>query len=224
DSGTIFLDEIGTASAGLQVKLLRVLQEFEFEAVGGAQTEKVDTRVILATNEDLSSAVAEGQFRQDLFYRINVISFELPSLRERVSDIPLLADHFLRQVCRDTGKVMDGIDSSAMSVLQQYAWPGNVRELQNIIERAVLLGRNRSIQVNDLPPQMTQGAQVSTTNSVTTQTLKEALEGPERQIILQSLKQHHWNRNATADALGINRTTLYKKMKRLGLESPHGVF
>ena len=224
DSGTIFLDEIGTASAGLQVKLLRVLQEFEFEAVGGAQTEKVDTRVILATNEDLSSAVAEGQFRQDLFYRINVISFELPSLRERVSDIPLLADHFLRQVCRDTGKVMDGIDSSAMSVLQQYPWPGNVRELQNIIERAVLLGRNRSIQVNDLPPQMTQGAQVSTTNSVTTQTLKEALEGPERQIILQSLKQHHWNRNATADALGINRTTLYKKMKRLGLESPHGVF
>ena len=224
DSGTIFLDEIGTASAGLQVKLLRVLQEFEFEAVGGAQTEKVDTRVILATNEDLSSAVAEGQFRQDLFYRINVISFELPSLRERVSDIPLLADHFLRQVCRDTGKVMDGIDSSAMSVLQQYAWPGNVRELQNIIERAVLLGRNRSIQVNDLPPQMTQGAQVSTTNSVTTQTLKEALEGPERQIILQSLKQHHWNRNATADALGINRTALYKKMKRLGLESPHGVF
>ena len=224
DSGTIFLDEIGTASAALQVKLLRVLQEFEFEAVGGAQTEKVDTRVILATNEDLSSAVAEGQFRQDLFYRINVISFELPSLRERVSDIPLLADHFLRQVCRDTGKVMDGIDSSAMSVLQQYPWPGNVRELQNIIERAVLLGRNRSIQVNDLPPQMTQGAQVSTTNSVTTQTLKEALEGPERQIILQSLKQHHWNRNATADALGINRTTLYKKMKRLGLESPHGVF
>ena len=184
----------------------------------------MDTRVILATNEDLSSAVAEGQFRQDLFYRINVISFELPSLRERVSDIPLLADHFLRQVCRDTGKVMDGIDSSAMSVLQQYPWPGNVRELQNIIERAVLLGRNRSIQVNDLPPQMTQGAQVSTTNSVTTQTLKEALEGPERQIILQSLKQHHWNRNATADALGINRTTLYKKMKRLGLESPHGVF
>ena len=224
DGGTIFLDEIGTASPGLQVKLLRVLQEFQFEAVGGAQTETVDTRVILATNEDLASAVSQGRFRQDLFYRINVISFELPSLRERVSDIPLLADHFLRQVCRDTGKVMDGIDPSAMSVLQQYPWPGNVRELQNIIERAVLLGREHSVQVNDLPPQLTQGAQISSPANSVTQTLKEALEGPERQIILQSLKQHNWNRNATADALGINRTTLYKKMKRLGLESPHGVF
>ena len=222
DGGTIFLDEIGTASASMQVKLLRVLQEFEFEQVGGAKTFKVDTRVVLATNEDLTQRVAEGQFRQDLYYRINVINIELPSLRERVADIPLLAEHFLASVCEETGKTMQGFSDEAMSLMTQYQWPGNVREMQNVVERAVLLGKNSFVAVEDLPttlrtPESFISAPASSGSS-TGRTLKEALEGPERQIILEVLESNNWNRNETADILGINRTTLYKKMKRLGLE------
>lgn len=222
DSGTIFLDEIGTASAGMQVKLLRVLQEFEFEQVGGMKTYNVDSRVILATNEDLANAVSEGRFRQDLFYRINVINVELPALRERISDIPLLADHFLKSVCEETGKQVDRFADSSMEVLQRYYWPGNVRELQNVVERAVLLGKGDVINVEDLPKELVSDAPVSV-RPVTGRTLKEALAGPERQIILDVLEQNNWNRNATADILGINRTTLYKKMKRLGLEEQRGM-
>jgi DNA-binding NtrC family response regulator len=151
DKGTIFLDEISTASPGMQVKLLRVLQDLEFEQVGGNKTFTVDTRVILATNEDLSRAVAEGRFRQDLFFRVNVINIELPPLRERISDIPLLAEHFLRRVCDDCGKPMHSFSPEAMTALQRYRWPGNVRELQNVIERAVLLGKSHVIGPDDLP-------------------------------------------------------------------------
>ena len=224
DEGTIFLDEIGTATQGLQVKLLRVLQELEFEPVGGTETIRVDTRVILATNERLEQAVAEGRFRQDLFYRINVINLELPPLRERLSDIPKLADYFLENITNETSKRVHGFSSSAIQALQQYHWPGNVRELQNIIERAVLLGKGEEVRVEDLPTHLTQNVVFdSSAPNTGPMTLKEALEGPERQIIMQTLRQFNWNRNATADALGINRTTLYKKMKRLGLEEPsHG--
>ena len=217
EGGTVFLDEIATASASMQVKLLRVLQDFEFEPVGGTETFKVDARVILATNEDLSAAVSDGRFRQDLFYRINVINIELPSLRQRISDIPLLAKHFLETVCADAGRQVDGFSESALGALQRYQWPGNVRELQNVIERAVLLGKGTIIETADLPRNLAAGAPVSV-QPVGGQSLKEALEGPERQIILDVLESNDWNRNATADALGINRTTLYKKMKRLGLE------
>ncbi|HYW79861.1 MAG TPA: sigma-54 dependent transcriptional regulator [Thermoguttaceae bacterium] len=217
DNGTIFLDEIGTASAAMQVKLLRVLQELEFEQVGGTKTFSVDTRVILATNEDLSQAVAEGRFRQDLFYRVNVINLELPSLRDRISDIPGLAEHFLASVCNDTGKSVQGFSDEAMATLQRYRWPGNVRELQNVVERGVLLGKSDRITVEDLPAEITAGAPVSV-EAIGTRNLKEALEGPERQIIRDVLDANGWNRHATAEALGINRTTLYKKMKRLGLE------
>lgn len=215
--GTIFLDEIGTASAGLQVKLLRVLQEFEFEQVGGNKTFKVDTRVILATNEDLEKLVETGRFRRDLFYRVNVINIELPSLRDRISDIPLLARHFLERICEETGKQVRGFTDEAMTTLQRHRWPGNVRELQNVVERAVLLGKGEFVKVEDLPPAMAATAPVvvETTGNCT---LKQALEGPERQIILEVLAGNGWNRQATAEALGINRTTLYKKMKRFGLE------
>jgi DNA-binding NtrC family response regulator len=218
DKGTIFLDEIGTASAGLQVKLLRVLQELAFEPVGSTKTCKIDTRVILATNEVLSRAVAEGRFRQDLFYRINVINVELPPLRERISDIPLLAQHFLQQTCEDTGKRCTGFTEEAIAAMQRYNWPGNVRELQNIVERAVLLGRGPQIYVEDLPNQMSVFQPQMTSAALNAQHLKAALANPERAIILQTLESNHWNRNKTADALGINRTTLYKKMKRLGLD------
>ena len=226
EGGTIFLDEIGTASPGMQVKLLRVLQELEFEQVGGTETFKVDTRIVLATNEDLSKAVAEGRFRQDLYYRVNVINIELPSLRERVSDIPTLAQHFLMKVCEEESKSVEGFDAAAIQALSAYEWPGNVRELQNIVERAVLLGKGPLLGTNDLPGHIV-NANTSPTMTVAPagqrQTLKEALEGPERQIIMQCLGENNWNRNETADQLGINRTTLYKKMKKLGLENPRTV-
>ena len=217
DQGTIFLDEISTASPAMQVKLLRVLQDLEFEQVGGTKTFHVDTRLILATNDDLGRLVAEGRFRQDLFYRINVINVELPPLRDRISDIPLLAEHFLRQVCQDSGKTVRGFTDDAMATLQRYRWPGNVRELQNVIERAVLLGKEGVIGVDDLPSSLMAAGTVNV-EPIAGRTLKQALESPERQIIREVLESNNWNRNATADALGINRTTLYKKMKRLGLE------
>jgi DNA-binding NtrC family response regulator len=217
DGGTIFLDEVSTASPAMQVKLLRVLQDLEFEQVGGTKTFRVDTRLILATNEDLTRAVAEGRFRQDLFYRINVINIELPPLRERISDIPLLAEHFLRQVCADSGKQVQGFSEEAMTALQRFRWPGNVRELENVIERAVLLGKGSEIGIDDLPAAVMAAGPVRM-EPVGTQSLKQALAAPERQIILEVLEANQWNRHTTAEVLGINRTTLYKKMKRLGLE------
>ncbi len=217
DGGTIFLDEISTAPPAMQVKLLRVLQEFEFEQVGGIKTFHVDSRVILATNEDLTEAVAAGRFRQDLYYRVNVINIELPPLRERFADIPLLAKHFLERVCNESGKRVHGFSDEAMTAMQRYRWPGNVRELQNIVERAVLLGKSNRVEVADLPMSLAASAPISAA-PVAGRSLKNALEGPERQIILEVLESNNWNRHETAESLGINRTTLYKKMKRLGLE------
>jgi DNA-binding NtrC family response regulator len=222
DGGTIFLDEIGTATPAMQVKLLRVLQEFEFEQVGGSKTIKVDARVVLATNEDLTKAVAAGRFRQDLYYRINVINIELPPIRDRIADVALLAQHFLVKVCQDTGKQVHDFAPEAMAALQHYRWPGNVRELQNIIERAVLLGKGNQISLTDLPAELIGSAPLLPITSGQ-RTLKEALAGPERQIILEVLEANQWNRNETAETLGINRTTLYKKMKRLGLEDAHAM-
>jgi DNA-binding NtrC family response regulator len=218
DGGTIFLDEVSTASPAMQVKLLRVLQELSFEQVGGTKTFEVDVRVILATNEDLTRAVAEGRFRQDLYYRVNVINIELPPLRSRVSDIPLLAHSFLEQTREDARREVTGFADDALAALERYSWPGNVRELQNVIERAVLLGKTSEITPADLPTEVRGAGGLVATASAGQRTLKEALEAPERQIIREVLEGNNWNRNATADQLGINRTTLYKKMKRLGLE------
>jgi DNA-binding NtrC family response regulator len=232
DGGTLFLDEIATATPAMQVKLLRVLQEFQFEQLGGTVTQSVDTRVILATNDDLSRAVDEGAFRQDLYYRINVVNIVLPSLRERAGDIPLLVDHFLRESSDTSGREVDGFDTEAMEALQAYAWPGNIRQLENVVERAVLLARGSQLTIEDLPPELTgrannQFSSLATSGNssvsigdVAGKTLREALEGPERQIILQALRSNSWNRAATAETLDINRTTLYKKMKRLGLDDP----
>lgn len=217
NGGTIFLDEIGTSSPAMQVKLLRVLQELEFEQVGGSKTFKVDVRVILATNEDLAVAVAEGRFRQDLYYRVNVINIELPALRERRSDIPLLAQTFLQELRDDTNRTVRGFTDESLAALENYPWPGNIRELQNVVERAVLLGKSEMISPADLPRDIAGGSAI-TVSRVGNRTLKEALEEPERQIILDVLEANGWNRNATADSLGVNRTTLYKKMKKLGLE------
>jgi DNA-binding NtrC family response regulator len=222
DGGTLFLDEIGTATPGLQVKLLRVLQELEFEQVGGSKTFKVDTRVVLATNERLEEAVAAGRFRQDLYYRINVINIESPPLRERITDIPMLAQHFLKRVNEDSGKKVQGFSDEAITALQSYRWPGNVRELQNVVERAVLLGKSDVVRIEDLPPAILAPGHVDLDGLSQHHNLKEAMSSPERQIILKVLEDNHWNRNASAAALGINRTTLYKKMKKLGLEEMAG--
>lgn len=220
NGGTIFLDEIGTASPSLQVKLLRVLQDREFEPVGGNKTYKVDVRMILATNVDLEEQVRKGLFRQDLYYRINVVTLTQPPLRERIGDIPLLAEHYLREFVAQTGKKVTGFSPQAMQLMQRYRWPGNVRELVNVVERAVVLTKNSIIQPTDLPEALRQEEhawEYSGAGGPSGNQLKAALASPEKQLILEALEAHGWNRQKTAAALGINRTTLYKKMKRYNI-------
>ncbi|MBT5020542.1 MAG: sigma-54-dependent Fis family transcriptional regulator [Planctomicrobium sp.] len=217
DGGTLFLDEIGTASPSLQVKLLRVLQDREFEPVGGTKTHKVDVRLVLATNEDLEARVKSGEFRQDLYYRINVIGVTQPPLRERIGDIPLLVEHYIQEFNSQTGKEIRGFNEQALQSLQRYNWPGNVRELVNVVERAVVLSKDDLITAHDLPEQLRQEQKESpgTVNRLAgNPNLKSALADPERQIIIDALEQNGWNRQDTARLLGINRTTLYKKMKK----------
>ncbi|MBW3542213.1 MAG: sigma-54 dependent transcriptional regulator, partial [Planctomycetes bacterium] len=219
DGGTVFLDEVATASPSLQVKLLRVLQDREFEPVGGSKTHKVDVRLILATNADLEELVRKGTFRQDLYYRINVVTLTQPSLRERIGDIPLLVEHYLAEFNRQTGKNISGFDDAAMRLLQRYSWPGNVRELLNVIERAVVLSRGEVVTPADLPDAIRDEDALPPYLAATgSGSLKAAMAVPERQIILDALDANGWNRQDTARTLGINRTTLYKKMKRFGIE------
>jgi DNA-binding NtrC family response regulator len=224
DGGTLFLDEINSASPALQVKLLRMLQERSFEPVGSTETKTVDVRVILASNVDLMAMVAQQQFRQDLYYRINVVNIKMPGLRERVGDIALLANHFLRQFAKEAGRPILGFTDAALAALQRYTWPGNVRELENAVERAVVLCRRPHIDVNDLPesvgsftaPPRASGTDADGFN--VPMPLQLALEGPERKIIEAALHRNAWNRQATATELDINRTTLYKKMRKYGLD------
>ena len=212
--GTIFLDEIATASPALQVKLLRVLQELEFEPVGGGDTQRVDVRVILATNEDLAALVAEGRFRADLFWRVNVVTLELPPLRERAADILPLADHFLREAAAKAGRDVQGFTPAACEALERHSWPGNVRELEHAVARAVFLGRGELVEAADLPAAVLAAHRPAGPGSP----LKVALAAPERELILAALERSGWRRDAAARSLGINRTTLYKKLKRLGLD------
>ncbi|MBT8484430.1 MAG: sigma-54-dependent Fis family transcriptional regulator [Phycisphaerales bacterium] len=227
--GTLFLDEINSASPGMQLKLLRVLQERSFEPVGSNETIEVDVRVILASNQPLEDLVANGDFRQDLYYRINVVMIQLPPLRERIADIPLLAAHFLDKKSSEAGKQVTGFTDEATAALQGYLFPGNVRELENIVERAVVLTRATRIDVADLPPNVIDNSTgrllpqvpgvLSPDGPYRPMPLREALEEPEKQIILTALEANEWNRQQTADDLGINRTTLYKKIKQYGLEA-----
>jgi DNA-binding NtrC family response regulator len=221
DGGTIFLDEISAATPALQVKLLRVLQERQFEPVGSNKTETLDVRVILASNENLADAVEQGKFRQDLFYRVNVVTIQLPELRERIGDIPLLAETFLVRFAQEHKKQIAGFTEDCVQMLQRYDWPGNVRELENVVERASVLTRNRKIDVEDLPPNLIAKANAEPAGDdvFRPMPLKKALEEPEKRIIERTLRANNWNRQVTADVLEINRTTLYKKIKRYGLES-----
>jgi len=216
DGGTIFLDEISNASPALQAKLLRVLEERQFEPVGSNKTIRVDTRIILASNKNLEQEVRKGRFREDLYYRINVVTIELPPLRERVGDVRLLAEHFLSMYAAQHKREKLGFTDEAMGYLERYSWPGNVRELENVVERAVLLSKGRFIGVDDLPESIRQQRRRAKAG-YRGMTLKEALAEPEKNIIREALEAHNWNRQETAKALGINRTTLFKKMKQHGL-------
>jgi DNA-binding NtrC family response regulator len=216
DGGTIFLDEIGNASPALQTKLLRVLEDRQFEPVGSNKTRIVDTRIILASNRDLSEEVRQGRFREDLYYRINVVTIELPPLCERVGDVRLLAEHFLRMYSVQHNRDKLGITDEAMEYLERYPWPGNVRELENVIERAALLSKGKFIGTEDLPDSI-KAEYAAQPKQYKQMSLKQALAGPEKDIIRQALQANHWNRQATAKALDINRTTLFKKMKHYGL-------
>jgi DNA-binding NtrC family response regulator len=238
DGGTIFLDEINSASPAFQVKLLRVLQERKFEPVGSNTTISVDTRVVLATNQDLAKLVEQNLFRQDLYYRINVVNILLPPLRQRLGDIPLLAEAFLKKLTAETNRKVAGFTQDAMDTMRRYTWPGNVRELENAIERAVVLTKRPLIMSDDLPQQVLDAVQTpaGATSPATSSAdhwplttdhspwvpmpLKKAIEAPEKQILLAALKANNWNRQLTAEQLDINRTTLYKKMKRYALDLP----
>ena len=216
DGGTIFLDEIGSASPAMQVKLLRVLEDRQFEPVGSNKTITVDARIILATNRNLVEEVKQGRFREDLYYRINVLTVNLPALSERVGDIPLLAKHFLERYCTQHNKKKAGITDEALSYLERYSWPGNVRELENVIERAVLLSKGSFITADDLPGSVKE-EQAGLRTEYKAVSLKKAIVEPEKDIIRKALEHYQWNRQETARALAINRTTLFKKMKRYGL-------
>ena len=219
--GTLFLDEVGTMSVGLQMKLLRALQEREFERVGDNQTIKVDVRVIAATNSELARMVAEGSFREDLYYRLNVIPIELPPLRDRRDDIPLLVKHFLDKFAPEAGM---HVSQGAMRGLMAYAWPGNVRQLENAVERAVALSGGRTeITVSDLPPEVQATPQETSTPFVDFPEdgldLPRYLASIERDLIQRALDRTEGNRNRAADLLRIKRTTLVEKLKRIGAEN-----
>jgi DNA-binding NtrC family response regulator len=225
EGGTIFLDEINSASPAMQVKLLRVLQERVFEPVGTSETRTADVRFVLASNVDLAMLVAQQQFRQDLYYRINVVNIKLPGLKERAGDVGLLAGHFLRQFSKEMGREILGFSDTALAALQRYNWPGNVRELENAVERAVVLCRRPEIDLEDLPEsiQAFSSAQPLAPRPgeeayERPMPLEVALEGPERRIIEAALRRNAWNRQATATELDINRTTLYKKMRKYQLD------
>jgi transcriptional regulator with PAS, ATPase and Fis domain len=219
--GTLFLDEISLVRPELQAKLLRVLQEREFERVGGTRPIRLDARIIVATNVDLKQAVIEGKFREDLFYRLNVVPITVPPLRERRDDIPLLAQHFIRRYSQQFNRRIEGLAPAALAVLEKYRWPGNVRELQNVIERLVGLVEGPVIGLADLPLDLlVPDSQAPSRTSRLS--LVEATEEFERQLVLRMLERVRWNVSEAARLLGIHRNSLKVRLARWRLRRPEG--
>jgi two-component system response regulator HydG len=210
--GTLFLDEVGEMSPTAQVKLLRALQEGEIERLGGTQTVRVDVRVVAATNKDLAKEIAEGRFREDLFYRLNVVEIRIPSLASRREDIPLLADHFLRRFAAKNAKSIQGFSAQALQVIENYAWPGNVRELEHAIERAVVLTRAEVIDAADLPETVRKGPIGSAQQLVIP--IGTPMDEIERRVIHETLRHTKGDKNLAAQLLGIAARTIYRKLER----------
>jgi nitrogen regulation protein NR(I) len=231
NGGTLFLDEIGEIPVEMQVKLLRALQESEFERVGGIKTMRVDVRLVAATNRDLKKLIANGSFREDLFYRLNVVPIRLPALRERSTDIPILVEHFLTKFNDRLKKQVGGVEQAAMEVLANYSWPGNIRELENVVERAVLFCDAQKVRVEDLPPEVRGGPAVPISVPPPDANLEAALAGEgglkehvkvamsklERELVSRALSQTNGNVTHAARLLKISRKGLQLKMKELGL-------
>jgi DNA-binding NtrC family response regulator len=212
--GTIFLDEIGEINQSVQIKILRVLQDKKFERVGGEETLEVDVRILSATNRDLKKEIADGKFREDLFYRLNVVNIHMPPLRERKEDIPLMASAFLKEFAGENGKGVEGIDSKARSALYNHSWPGNVRELRNCMESAVVMCKGNVISLDDLPPGIRSGAE----DNYIKISLGTNMADAEREIIHGTLSFLRGNKSKTAEVLGIGRKTLHRKIKDYGIE------
>ncbi len=221
DGGTIFLDEIGDMSTALQVKILRVLQEHEFERVGGVKSIKVDIRVVAATHRDLEKSVKQGTFREDLYYRLNVIPFTLPPLRGRISDIPLLTNHFVNKFNKDKKQNIQGVSPEVLKCFERYHWPGNVRELENLIERMVILKGEGVIEQEHLPEKLLSAELPDVIPSMDIpdggMSFNTAVSKFERELILRALKKTNWIKNRAAKLLQLKRTTLVEKMKKIQL-------
>jgi two-component system response regulator HydG len=214
--GSILLDEIGEMAPSTQAKILRVLQEREFEPLGGSQTVKVDTRVIAATNKNLEEEIQQGRFREDLYYRLNVVTLEVPPLRERREDISLLADFFLKQYAQKNRRLVKGFTPRAMDLLMRHAWPGNVRELENVVERAVIMGRSDMISELELPDAV-RALEAKDGEDVIDLIPGRSLKEMEREMIIRTLEEAGGNRTRTAEILGISRRTLQLKLKEYGI-------
>jgi len=220
DGGTLFLDEIGDMSVRTQAKVLRSLEEQAFERVGGKETIKVDVRVIAASNRDLAALIGEGRFREDLYYRLNVIPIEVPPLRAHKDDIPLLIEHFIALFCHENGKPVKRLDGEALAYFLSYDWPGNVRELRNMVERLVIMAPRATIGPEDLPPPLRPKDVGEMAAAAGERSLREARDNFERAFILAELRVHDWNMTRTAERLGIERSHLYRKLKAYGIVPP----
>jgi two-component system nitrogen regulation response regulator NtrX len=215
DGGTLFLDEVGDMSLKTQSKVLRVLEEQRVERLGSNEPITVDVRVIAATNKKLEDEIGRNAFREDLFYRLNVIPFYVPALRERIEDMPILAAHFLAEFCEAYGKRPKEFTAPAMEVLLSYTWPGNVRELKNLVERLVIMSPAQKIEPHHLPPELFRGASKSPQKPY--ESLQEARSAYEREFVLRKLEENRWNMTKAAEALGLERSHLYRKMRSLGI-------
>ncbi len=218
EGGTVFLDEIGDISPALQVRLLRVLQERTYEPLGGTQTRHADVRVIAATHRDLDALIRKGAFREDLFYRLNVVKLDIPPLRKRKEDIPLLVEHFVARFNRRQGKSIAGVTPDVMALLMAHDYPGNVRELENIIERAFVLCTGGKIERIHMPPELT--GQPNAAAAPAGDTIAAQTRAAEAQAIQTALERHGFNRLAAARELGLHKSTLFRKLKALGIELP----